>query len=95
MVALVVDCKLAALLARTRAAQGATMCRLMQPAGMPRLLLLVMMTHPPPPALLPARSALHEAEQRSAPDRIEALQSLVAAQAERERTLQVRSVAAR
>lgn len=34
--------------------------------------------------------ALHEAEQRSAPDRIEALQALVAAQAAREGDLQGR-----
>lgn len=34
--------------------------------------------------------ALHEAEQRSAPDRIEALQALVGAQSQREHALQER-----
>lgn len=46
---------------------------------------------PDKPAALPSpRRALHENEQRAAPERIEELQALVAAQAAREKDLQVR-----
>ena len=45
---------------------------------------------PPPPPPPPCCRALHENEERSAPERLEALAALVAAQSARERELQGR-----